>query len=74
MQSHKGILEELNKALSHKPMASETVLVTVLPPVSVWWTTTFLRFLFCRQNKSCVKIKIPLISPKIFKKIHFLTE
>jgi len=35
MQSHKGILEEL-KALSHKPMASETVLGTVLPPVSVW--------------------------------------
>ncbi len=56
------MVDQVHKALSHKLMASETVPVTVLLKVSVWWTTTFLRFM------SSVKIKNPLIPPKNLKK------
>ncbi len=35
-QSHEGMVDQVHKGLSRKPMASETVPVTVLPPVSVW--------------------------------------
>ena len=65
-QSYKGMVEEFHKefhkALSHKPMASETVPVTVLPPVSVWWTK--LSYVFFLR----IKIKNPLIPPKNVKK------